>query len=80
MEFAKVLCKKDKNTPNAIKKYRMLFTFSCFQKIDKELFRKIKYTISTKVQKKVKILHQITQLEEHSIDIFQIKSECLCIK
>ena len=72
MKFTKVLCKKDKNTPNTIKKDRMLFTTSCL---------KIIYTIPTKDKKKVKILHQVTQLEDHSIDIFQkIKSEFLCIK
>ncbi len=83
--------KKDKDVPNAVKAYRELnyeaikkikkggivFTFSCSQKIDKDLFRKIVFTAAAKAQRPVRILHQLTQPEDHPIDIFQPKSEYL---
>jgi 23S rRNA (cytosine1962-C5)-methyltransferase len=83
--------KKDKDIPNAIKAYReinfaaiknikpngIIFTFSCSQKIDKELFRKTIFTAAAKVGRQVKVLHQLTQPEDHPIDLFQPKSEYL---
>ncbi len=83
--------KKDKDIPQAVKAYKtinyqaiknikqggILFTFSCSQKIDKTLFRKIIFSAASKAQRKVSILHQLHQSPDHPIDIYQPQSEYL---
>jgi len=83
--------KKDKDVKNAVRAYReinskaiekikpggIIFTFSCSQKIDRELFGKIVYSAAAKTGRQVRILHRLTQSPDHPVDIYQPKSEYL---
>ncbi len=60
-----------------IKSGGIIFTFSCSQKIEKDLFRKIVFSAAADAKRNVKILHQLFQAPDHPIDIFQPKSEYL---
>ncbi|WP_281613872.1 class I SAM-dependent rRNA methyltransferase [Flammeovirga sp. SubArs3] len=60
-----------------IKKGGIIFTFSCSQKIDKELFRKIVFQAAAEAHRNVRILHQTTQPNCHPINIFYPENEYL---
>lgn len=60
-----------------IKKGGILFTFSCSQAIDKELFRKIIFQSALQAGRNVRILHQLSQPEDHPISIYHPESEYL---
>jgi len=55
----------------------LLFTFSCSQAIDKELFRKIIFQSAIQANKEVKILHQLTQPADHPVSIYHPEAEYL---
>ena len=55
----------------------ILFTFSCSQVIDKELFRKIIFTASAQARRNVRILHQLSQPPDHPISIYHPEGEYL---
>ena len=55
----------------------ILFTFSCSQPIDKELFRKIVFTAAAQTRRNVCILHQLTQPADHPINIYHPEGEYL---
>lgn len=77
--------------PNALKGYRRLnqvafekikkggiiFTFSCSQVIDKQMFREAVMTAAVQAGREVKILHQLTQPADHPISIFHPEGEYL---
>lgn len=85
--FAKHLSSVDKATigyrnlnVEAIKrisKNGILFTFSCSQVIDKNLFRKIIFMAAAQAKRNVKILHQLTQPPDHPISIYHPEGEYL---
>ncbi|KXX72567.1 class I SAM-dependent rRNA methyltransferase [Flammeovirga sp. SJP92] len=60
-----------------IKPGGIIFTFSCSQKIDKELFRKIVFQAAAEAHRNVRILHQTTQPNCHPINIFYPENEYL---
>jgi 23S rRNA (cytosine1962-C5)-methyltransferase len=60
-----------------IKKGGILFTFSCSQAVDKELFRKIIFQSALQANRNVRILHQLSQPEDHPISIYHPESEYL---
>lgn len=55
----------------------ILFTFSCSQVIDKQLFRKIVFMAAAQARKKVRILYQLTQPADHPISIYHPEGEYL---
>ncbi len=64
----------------AIEKIRnggLLFTFSCSQAIDKEMFRLAVFSSATMTGRKVRILHQLHQPQDHPINIYHPEGEYL---
>jgi 23S rRNA (cytosine1962-C5)-methyltransferase len=64
----------------AIKKIKsggLIFTFSCSQNIDKDLFRKIVYSAAADARRNVRILSQLSQPSDHPINIFHPEGEYL---
>ncbi len=60
-----------------IEKGGILFTFSCSQAVDKELFRTTVFTAAAIAGRKVRILHQLTQPADHPINIYHPEGEYL---
>jgi 23S rRNA (cytosine1962-C5)-methyltransferase len=83
--------KNARSVPNAARGYKdlnlsgfkriepggILFTFSCSQNIDSDLFRKIVFSAAADAQRNVRILHQLTQPADHPINIFHPEGEYL---
>ena len=55
----------------------ILFTFSCSQAIDKDMFRLAVFSASAQVGRKVRILHQLHQPADHPINIYHPEGEYL---
>lgn len=55
----------------------ILFTFSCSQAIDKEMFRLAVFSAAAQVGRKVRILHQLHQPCDHPINIYHPEGEYL---
>jgi len=55
----------------------ILFTFSCSQAVDKEAFRLAVFSAAAQVGRKVRILHQLHQPQDHPINIFHPEGEYL---
>ena len=55
----------------------ILFTFSCSQAVDKEAFRLAVFSAAAQVGRKVRILHQLHQPQDHPINIYHPESEYL---
>ena len=55
----------------------ILFTFSCSQAVDKEAFRLAVFSAAAQVGRKVRILHQLHQPQDHPIDIYHPEGEYL---
>ena len=55
----------------------ILFTFSCSQAIDKELFRKLVFQASAQAKRNVRILHQLMQPPDHPVNIYHPEGEYL---
>lgn len=60
-----------------IKKGGLIFTFSCSQHIDRDLFRKIVFGAAADAARPVSIIKQLTQPIDHTINIFHPESEYL---
>jgi 23S rRNA (cytosine1962-C5)-methyltransferase len=60
-----------------IKPGGILFTFSCSQAIDKELFRKLVFQSALQAKREVKILHQLSQPADHPVSIYHPEAEYL---
>jgi 23S rRNA (cytosine1962-C5)-methyltransferase len=83
--------KNAKSVPNATRGYKelnllaikkikpggIIFTFSCSQKIEKDLFRKVVFGAAADARRNVRILHQTTQPIDHPINIFHPENEYL---
>ncbi|MBR1426719.1 MAG: class I SAM-dependent methyltransferase [Paludibacteraceae bacterium] len=77
--------------PNALRGYRrlnakalecirpggILFTFSCSQAVDKEAFRLAVFSAAAQVGRRVRILHQLHQPQDHPINIYHPEGEYL---
>lgn len=55
----------------------LLFTFSCSQAVDKEAFRLAVFSAAAQVGRKVRILHQLHQPQDHPINIYHPEGEYL---
>jgi len=55
----------------------MVFTFSCSQNINKDLFQKIIFGAAADVGRKVRIIHQLHQPADHPINIYHPEGEYL---
>ena len=55
----------------------ILFTFSCSQAVSKELFRTTVFSAAAIAGRRVRILHQLTQPADHSINIYHPEGEYL---
>jgi 23S rRNA (cytosine1962-C5)-methyltransferase len=55
----------------------LLFTFSCSQDIDRDLFRKILFSAAADIGRPVRILEQLTQGADHPVDIYHPEGEYL---
>ncbi len=55
----------------------ILFTFSCSQAIDKDMFRLAVFSAAAQVGRKVRILHQLHQPQDHPINIYHPEGEYL---
>ncbi len=60
-----------------IKPGGLIFTFSCSQHIDRDLFRKIVFGAAADAGRNVRIIRQLTQPEDHPINIFHPEGEYL---
>ena len=60
-----------------IKSGGILFTFSCSQAVSKELFRTTVFSAAAIADRKVRILHQLTQPADHPINIYHPEGEYL---
>lgn len=83
--------KTAKAVPNATRGYKELnltafrninpggivFTFSCSQKITRDLFRKIVFGAAADAGRNIRILHQTTQPPDHPINIYHPENEYL---
>ena len=55
----------------------IVFTFSCSQAVSKDQFRQAVFSGAAIAQRKVRILHQLTQPADHPIDIYHPEGEYL---
>jgi 23S rRNA (cytosine1962-C5)-methyltransferase len=55
----------------------ILFTFSCSQVIDRELFRKIIFQSALQAGRNVRIMHQLSQPPDHPVNIYHPEAEYL---
>lgn len=55
----------------------ILFTFSCSQAIDKQMFRLAVFSAAAQVGRRVRILHQLHQPQDHPINIYHPEGEYL---
>ena len=55
----------------------ILFTFSCSQAVDKEMFRLAVFSAAAMAGRRVRILHQLTQPQDHPVNIFHPEGEYL---
>jgi 23S rRNA (cytosine1962-C5)-methyltransferase len=62
---------------NKIKPGGLIYTFSCSQHIDRDLFRKIVFGAAADAKRNVRIVQQLTQPEDHPINIFHPEGEYL---
>ncbi len=60
-----------------IKTGGVLFTFSCSQAISKEAFRLAVFSAAAQTGRKVRILHQLTQPDDHPVNIYHPEGEYL---
>ena len=60
-----------------IKPGGILFTFSCSQAIDKELFRKLIFQSALQAKRNISILHQLSQPADHPVNIYHPEAEYL---
>lgn len=60
-----------------VKSGGLVFTFSCSQNIDKDLFQKIVFGAAADARRNVRIVHQLHQPADHPINIFHPEGEYL---
>ncbi|MBR1631500.1 MAG: class I SAM-dependent rRNA methyltransferase [Paludibacteraceae bacterium] len=55
----------------------VLFTFSCSQAVDREMFRLAVFSAASMSGRRVRILHQLTQPQDHPVNIYHPEGEYL---
>lgn len=60
-----------------IKPNGIIFTFSCSQVVDRNLFNKIIFMASVQAKRNVKILHRLSQPADHPVSIYHPEGEYL---
>lgn len=60
-----------------VSKGGLLFTFSCSQVVDRQLFRKIVFQAAAQTKRNVRIIHQLSQGPDHPISIYHPEGEYL---
>jgi 23S rRNA (cytosine1962-C5)-methyltransferase len=55
----------------------VLFTFSCSQAVDRQLFRKTVFMAAAKTGRQVRILHQLNQGPDHPVNMYHPEGEYL---
>lgn len=60
-----------------VSKNGIVFTFSCSQVVDKELFRRLIFQASLQARRTVRILHELHQPPDHPINIYHPEGEYL---
>jgi len=60
-----------------IKPGGLIFTFSCSQHIDKDLFRKIVFGAAADAKRNVRVIGQLTQPADHPVNIYHPEGEYL---
>ena len=60
-----------------VKPNGLIFTFSCSQHIDKDLFRKIVFSAAAETKRNVRIVRQLSQPDDHPINIYHPEGEDL---
>jgi 23S rRNA (cytosine1962-C5)-methyltransferase len=55
----------------------ILFTFSCSQAIDKDMFRRAVFSAAAQTGRKVRILYQLHQPADHPVNIYHPEGEYL---
>ncbi len=55
----------------------ILFTFSCSQAVSRENFRKAVFAASANTSRRIRILHQLSQPEDHPVSIYHPEGEYL---
>jgi len=60
-----------------IKAGGIIFTFSCSQVVDKELFKNTIAAAAISAKRKIRILHQLHQPADHPVNLFHPESEYL---
>lgn len=61
----------------SLKSGSMLFTFSCSQSISNELFQQIIFAAAKDAKKDIKIIHRLSQGQDHPVSIFCPQSDYL---
>lgn len=61
----------------AVRPGGIIFTFSCSQAIDKDMFRLAVFSAAAQVGRRVRILHQLHQPADHPINIYHPEGEYL---
>ena len=83
--------KNARSVPNATRGYKeinlwafrkvqpggLVFTFSCSQNIDRDLFRKVVFGAAADAGRQVRIIHQLTQPLDHPVSIYHPEGEYL---
>jgi len=65
------------NAIKAIKPGGIIFTFSCSQVVSRDNFRHLVFAAAASTGRQVKILHQLTQPNDHPISIYHPEGEYL---
>ncbi len=83
--------KSKQSIPNAVRGYKeinkrvmrkikqggIIFTFSCSQRIEPQLFRKTIFSSAADVGRNIRIIHQLSQDIDHPVNIFHPETEYL---
>ena len=67
----------NKRVMRKIKPGGIIFTFSCSQRIEPQLFRKTIFSAAAEVGRNIRIIHQLSQGIDHPINIFHPETEYL---
>jgi 23S rRNA (cytosine1962-C5)-methyltransferase len=60
-----------------VKSGGLIFTFSCSQVIDRQLFRKLVFQAAAQAKRNVRIIHQLSQGPDHAISVYHPEGEYL---
>lgn len=62
---------------SAVRPGGLVFTFSCSQAIDKEMFRLAVFSAAAQTGRRVRIIHQLHQPQDHPVNIYHPEGEYL---